>query len=316
VFILKEKSFLTKSTMRIYIDLPNEARTVIALFNVVACAVSISVRIYHQKKQKTEVPKISAMGLSCIFVAFLCSCSFMNFASNFFFGDDSWCALSLKLNTGTYSLHRVLLYLFIIFRLEVLNQSNVISSRIIRAVKNLIGMFGISMVVVTILSTHGIWDPQLGCKFEMNLAILISLFLIDATICFGGTWMFVRPLRLIVRNIERESVRHMLKRTTTWSLVSLISTLVAMLALVLTTGFGGIVGVDCSVTSFSLVMMMSPVKRQLRPKKHRDTRQKASVEVELVTSIVQEKPFGNEPSSEVLDKHFQKVLNKNRIQEV
>jgi len=286
VLLLKKNiSAFPVFTMAIYINLSTEIRAFFAIFNTLACAVLVIIRVYHQKKEKTEIPRISVTGLLCIIAAFLCCLALVNVASDTHFGEDRWCDLSLKLNTLTYSLHRVLLYLFIILRLEVF-PSYLISSRITNAGKMVIGVTGIFILVITILATRGVTDNYSRCALVMNNVLMVPFFAIDALVCVVGAGIFVHLLRLSLRNIDRENVSYMLKRTMTWSLVCLTSTLITMLTVVLTDGAGGIVGFDCSITSFSLVMMMSPVKRQIPSKNGNNSTQKASVEGAEITRVV------------------------------
>jgi len=174
-------------TMSIYINMPIEVHTFFAILNLVACAVLVIVRIYHQTQKNIEGAKLSATGLSCIFFGFLFCLSLVNVDTGTYFGDDRLCALSLKLEATTYSLHRVLLYIFIIFRLEIVNRSNFMSSWIIIAGKIVIVIIGMLVVVITTLTTEGIMDQYSRCTFHMSNSIIIVCFLFDSLICVGGT---------------------------------------------------------------------------------------------------------------------------------
>jgi len=300
--------------MSIYIGLSIVVRTSIAIFNSVACAILLIMRTYHQKNYHTEKGLICWTGFSCMFAAFLCSFSVINVASDFYFGDDRWCGLSLKLNTGTYTLHRALLYIFIILRLEVVSQFDFVNSKIITWVKMVIGTTGIFMVVLMSVSTKGFQDEHYRCTFKVNNAILIPLFFIDVFVCFGGTYMFIRPLKRTLSHIECESIRHMLEKTKTWSLVSLISTLVTMLIIAVTDGVGEVITFDCSITSFSLVMMMSPVRRLERSTQDLTFGEKANGDVHEITSVFQKNPSESEVESD-LDREFEEVLNGQETQQ-
>jgi len=260
-----------------------EVHTLFAIFNFVACAVLVIIRVYHWKKQKIVEFKLSATGLSSMLLALLCCLGLVNSQSEWYFGDVRWCELSLKVNSGTYSMNRVLLYIFIILRVEVINQSNFISSRFIKAGKAVMGIIGTLTVVIATVFTNGVPDEHFGCGFEMDSAIILPLGIIDFSICAGGTWMFVHPLRLSLKNIECENLRDMIERTTIWSIVSLMSTLVGLLTVTIIDGAGGVVGFDCSITSFSLLMMMSPGSRKVVPKSQSKPEQKVRrVEIQYV----------------------------------
>jgi len=300
--------------MGIYIGLSSVVRTSFVIFNSVACAIFLIIRTYHWKKYQTEAGLICWTGFSCMFVGFLCCFSLINFASYMYFGDDMWCALRMKLNIGTYTLYRALLYIFIILRLEVVSQLDFVNSKIITWVKMLIGTTGILMVVLVTVSTDGYLDEDSRCTFKVNNAILIPLFFIDVFVCFGGTYMFIRPLKRTLRHIECKSIRHMLEKTKTWSLVSLISTLVTMLIIAVTDGVGEVITFDCSITSFSLVMMMSPVRRLERSTQDLTFGEKANGDVHEITSVFQKNPSESEVESD-LDREFEEVLNGQETQQ-
>jgi len=285
----------------------------LGMLNIVICAVLIIVRVHHQKKEKERVLKLSVTGLSCMVWGFLSCLGMLNTSVEWLFGDQKWCAMSMRLNAAAYSLHRVLLYLFIIFRLEVVNKSAFVNPRMINVGKVVIGVSGTFMALTSILSIKGLTtDKQYKCLFDMNYGLIVTLFVIDTSVCVGGTWVFLRPLWFTLKHIESESVRYMVKRTTVWSTVSLMSTFTAALIVAAFDGLGGIFAVDCSVTCFSLVMMMSPMKPRLHSKNRNHSRQKASVEV-VESSIVKREPSSREePSMETLDEHYQKVLEKSR----
>jgi len=300
--------------MSIYISLSIAVRTSLAIFNSVACAIFLILRIYHQTGYQTEAALIRWTGFFCMFAGFLCSFSVINVASDSYFGDERWCGLSLKLNTGTYTLHRALLYLFIILRLEVVSKFDFVNPKIITCVKMVIGTTGIFMVVLVAVSTDGFSDENSRCTFIISNAILIPLFFIDVFVCVGGTYMFMRPLKRTLSHIECDSIRHMLEKTKTWSLVCLISTFITMVIIAVTDGFGEMITFDCSITSFSLVMMMSPVRRLERSTQDLTFSKKAKGEVQEITSIFKKNPSGSEMGSD-FDRELEKVLNEQETQQ-
>jgi len=268
--------------MALSVILPTEVYTSFAIVNFVACAVMVIIRVYDWKKRKIENLQLSAIGLSAMLFSLLCCFGLMNTQSELYFGDDRWCELSLKVNSGTYSMSRVLLYIFIILRVEVINQANFISSRFINGVKAVMGITGIITVVIAIVFTNGVPDEHFGCGFEMDSAILVPLGLIDFSICAGGTWVFIYPLRKTLQDIESEDLRDVIDRTTIWSVVSLMSTLLGLLTITIIDGAGGVVGFDCSITTFSLLMMMSPRSRKVVPESQSKPEQIArDMEIEI-----------------------------------
>jgi len=272
-----------KCAMSIQIDPSREVRIFFAILNSVVCMLLLIIRLHHWKG-RTEVLKISLTGSSCILAALVCCLTVLNTGADWIFGNLRFCDLSLRLVLSTYALHRALLYLFIILRLEVINRSQVMNPRIISLGKIVIGIIGISMVVVTALAVHGISDNFRNCTTIMQTEIIVPFFALDGLICAGGTWMFISPLRKILRNMERVSVRRTLKTTMTWSIVSLIGTLISMLTIAVTDGLGGVVACDCSITSFSLVMMMAPVRHKVLSNVDSTSKKAAVLQAEMMGS--------------------------------
>jgi len=247
----------------IHLDVPDIIKYLLVVSSLVTCALAIIVRVYHQKKMEIGNPKLSVTGLSCIFLAFLHCCAALNIEDNWYFGDKRWCELSIKMSVATYTLHRFLLYTFIIFRVEVINQSSFMHFRIISVGKAVIGVSGIVVVTASIVFTRGVSNEEFSCRFDANESLLLMQILIDTSICVTGTWMFTRPIRASLRDIPSGAMRNMLARTSSWSIVCFVSTLIAMSTLVLFSGLGVIISIDSSVTSFALVMMMTPVSNSM-----------------------------------------------------
>jgi len=245
------------------LDVPDIVKYVLVVSSMFTCALMLIVRLYHQKKKYIEKHKLSVMVLSCIFLAFLHCCAALNIESNWYFGDKRWCELSMKMSVATYTLHRFLLYTFIIIRVEVVNQVNIMSSRNFSIGKVVIGVSGILVATSAIMFTRGISDEEATCRFDTNGSLILIQILIDTSICVTGTWMFTGPVRRSLIESPHGKMRDMLARTRSWSIVCLVSTLLAMSTLVLFSGLGVIISIDCSVTSLALVMMMSPVNSNM-----------------------------------------------------
>jgi len=250
------------SMTRTSLSVPYELRSFFVILNFVACGVLIIVRVYHLRNAEIEERKITVTCLSCQLVALIYCLTTANTQMEWFFGNVRWCDLSRKMAATTYALWRVLLYLFIIFRLEVVNQGNFVNSRIIDTCKFVIGVAGIFMVASTIVYAKGITDQHFNCLFEIEDSIIIVMFMIDASVCVGGTWMFIRPLAQITRDIENLKIQYILRKTKIWSIVCFISTMVATLTVAAFDGAVGVFAFDCSITSFSLVMMMAPMSER------------------------------------------------------
>jgi len=242
-----------------------DVKVLLATLNLTLCAIFSSIRIYQQRTRKSELSKLSATGLCCMLAALLqCACV-VNTESWWYFGNtDRYCDISLKLCTFVYSVYRTLLYVFIILRIEVVSQSKTIRRRTIRVAKVVVGVNGTFIMASSLIFPRGVEDLGLVeveyCTFEVPLVVLSVTVLADLVICVLGTWMFIRPLRATLSSIEDENLRQLLRWTTIWSTVSLMSTVIAFLIAVALDGAAGFVGFDCSITSFCLLMMLSPEK--------------------------------------------------------
>jgi len=170
-----------------------------------------------------------------------------------------------------------------------------------------IGTIGTCMVVVMVVSTDGITDQLGRCTFKMKTIVLIPLFSIDAFVCFGGTYMFIRPLKETLSHIEDESIASVLQRTMTWSLFCLGATLMTMLIIGVTDGLGVFVSFDCSVTSFSLVMMLAPAEFLRDSSKLDPNLENANVEIEDLTNVFKKSESGYELANDILDSHCEEV---------
>jgi len=284
-----------------------------AIFNLAACVVLVILRIYHQSNQKIQHPKLSLTGLLCIVLALLCCSALLNLKSNWYFGDIGWCALSMKLSSTIYAMHRVILYIFIILRVEVVNHANLMSPRLLCAGKVLIGVNGICMIGVHIVFVTGVTDEHSSCSFDVTQdGILVPVWVIDTFICAGGTWMFIHPLKKILENIENRSLHNMLRKTKIWSIVCLVSTLISNLIAGFIDGAAGVVGFDCSITSLGLLMMMLSKSHKM-PKSFIDSSKAGRVELQDKIILPEGKPSSGPQrrlSSVLLDKIIQGVLRE------
>jgi len=279
------------------VSVPFEGRLVLAVLNWVTCAVLVIVRVYHQRKQKIKHPLLSATGLSCMILALSFCSGLMIHEIKWHLNDKRWCNMTMKLIAATYTVHRVLLYTFIILRLETVNQLNFVSSRFIDACKAVIGVTGIFMIFASIVFSEGVKDQYFNCWFECNEIILLTIAVIDISICVVGTWMCIQPLRLSVRDIENLTLRIIMRKTKIWAMVCLISTLIALLTVGVVDGAAGVMGFDCSITSFSLVRIMSPVSLKVVPKSFNTSTHNASVQVERISTYSARKPSERRQSS-------------------
>jgi len=263
----------------------------LAILNFLACTCFVIIRVYHHRKYSPEKPKLSGLGISCMTAGVLHCLMLINNNIEWYFGNvDRYCDLSMKLSALTYALTRALLYTFIIFRLEVVNQANFLKDWIIDTTKVVIGLFGIFIVVCSIAFTSGAEDEYWSCAFFVKEDVIIVLFLIDSFICTVGTYTFIRPFTKSLISLENKALRYMLKKTLCWSAVCLVSTMIGLLTLALVEGAGGVSGFDCTVTSFALLMMMYPVKDNVAFEDSKNVHD--NLPIELKTDLT--KPYDRE----------------------
>jgi len=114
--------------------------------------------------------------------------------------------------------------------------------------------------------------------------------------------MFIRPISYSVKSIENDRLSLMLGKTKFWSIICLLSTLISIFAVAIVDGIAGFVGFDCSITSFSLLMIMKPVKPKVALQSSSNTNQNLRVDASVEQRYLdQENPsFGlqtSDPSS-------------------
>lgn len=236
----------------------------IAITNLVACTLFSMIRVYHHSKWRLELPRLSITSLLCMLLGILVCLIVLNNESGWYFQNvEKYCDWSIKLCVFTYTLHRILLYVFIIFRIEIVNKLKIIGKRTITFGKFLIAANGIYMLTCSMIFPHGEKDLVMnkGCSFHVWYVVLFIGVAFDVFIYVGGTYLFIRMLRHTFRLVvEDENLRLILRKTVFWAAISLMSTVIAMLIVGFVDGAAGVVSFDCSVTSFSLLMMMYPVR--------------------------------------------------------
>ena len=125
--------------------------------------------------------------------------------------------------------------------------------------------------------------------------------------------MFILPLKKTLIAIENESLQKTVRKTIIWSIVCLVSTMITLLTLAMVDGAGSLVGFDCTITSFSLLVMMSPVKRKIDIETSIQSSEKVKVELEITFLTQPPKTKNNLRASEViLNKEINEYLNEVR----
>jgi hypothetical protein len=258
-------------------NVSKEWDTVFAVFNSVACFVFITLLLYYQRIGEIKLSKLSVTALLSMLGAFSQCLASVNIQAEWFLGNPGrFCDLSMKLTTTSYAVHRALLYMFIILRSEVVNTANFVETRIIYASKIVIALDSVLMVSLSAIFAQA--DEECGFEFNKWLILLISFF--DLCVCGTGTYLFIRPVRQLLKFEECERLKRVLGKMMFWSTISLISTVVAILTVLIIDGAAGVVGFDCSLTSFCLLRMMTPVKYEEHSQSNKNSNQQRGVEMQ------------------------------------
>jgi len=283
---------------RVSVSLSFEAKNYLAAFNLAVCTILLIAQVYYLRNHKIKQPKIIATGLSVMVLAFLYCITLVSLQSEWIFGDIKWCNPVMKLSSIFYALLRIVLYIFIILRVEVVNQSNSISPRLILVCKAVIGVLGFVMVAFSIIFPIGVADEYSICSFDVTVdRILVPVFASDTFICIGGTWMFLRPIKKTLVYMDDPELRNTLRTTTIWSIVCLVSTLLATFFFAIVGGFQGVLGFDCNITSLGMLMML-PKGRKIPSKTSGDSSQVGTVAF-AKTRVAEDKQFsGHIPFSD------------------
>jgi len=233
-----------------------------AIFNAVMTGGSLILRLRHHYKYPSKLKWMSAMGFASILVGCLVCWGLINAATLWVYGNiHRWCDLNVKVTCSLYVLHRSCLYAFVVLRIEVVNRKEMISEWTIRAGKWVVSVLCISLFVVAVVCPYGVEDENWVCTFEMNYTVLVVGFLFNLLICLGSSWLFIRPLWQILEKTNDVALQKTVRKEFIFLGTSIFFTVITILTIAMVDGGSGILGFDCAVSSFCLVMLMSPVKR-------------------------------------------------------
>jgi len=160
-------------------------------------------------------------------------------------------------------MHRFCIYAFIVFRVELVSRKDVISGWKFRAGKCAVLLFCSCLLVFAIVFPYGVEDENWACNLEMDWIIIYICFAFDMILLFGASWLFIRPLWNILKTSDDDTaLRITVRKELVWLGLSVLVKLLTFLTLGLVDGSGGVIGFDCSISSFCLVMVMTPIKQR------------------------------------------------------
>jgi len=221
-----------------------------------------------QKEVKCSVLTIS--GLAVItFGIFVCTfVTIANVRDLRHFNDvdlERTCRYGMKIATVTYCMLRFSVYIFLIYRIDLVNFDSS-KSTFITLFKWMIVLCDITGVGLALgLSKGTLVDGEvLSCRGRFNPILLFFVALADFLICFIALMWFLRPLRNINKSftandmLEDEFVIRLIKKMRFYGYIMIWSTVLAICASGIFGGLPLIYALDAGVTSCALVLIYEP----------------------------------------------------------
>jgi len=241
------------------IIIPHEVLVVAAIFNTIVCTSCLIVRLYQHFYYKIQLNKLLLLGFCSIVFSTLTTLGLLVFeAKKYTYSELLWCTWNLKVNALFYAIHRAFLYGFVVWRIGLLHQNCHKCS--IRLSKWAIAIYGAFLVFGVFVYTSGTPDKEWACNLHENETILIVAFSMDIILCSFSTWIFLRPLKSILKEYEDSNIRRIAKKEVVYVGISLLSTLLTFLGIELIEAISVVaVGLDSSITTICLLVLLSPV---------------------------------------------------------
>jgi len=238
---------------------PHEVSLGGAILNTIVCTICLTVRLYQHLYYKIQLTKLLLLGLCSIVFSTLNTLALLVFeAKRYAYSELLWCTWNLKASALLYATHRVFLYAFVVWRIGLLHPN--CHKRSIRLSKWAMAIYGVFLVFGVFVYTSGTQNKVWECNLQENETILIVAFCMDITLCFFASWIFLRPLWSILKEYEDSNIRRIAKKEAVYVGISLLSTLLAFIGIGFMEGVPSLViGLDSSITTICLLMLLSPV---------------------------------------------------------
>jgi len=234
------------------------------IVNMVICSICLITRVYWIRKYKTQQTKLMLLGLLSILSAVLyCSVLITKLVMRKYeYREYPVCMIIYVASRIFYALHRAFLYAFVVWRIELVNFSNIMSRSTIRAAKVIIIAFSIFLVVgmgVFIESKNEQWP----CLLNVNIEFLLAGWILDVVIFLMSSWLFLRPLLRTLKVVKDIALQQTVKTEALCISISLLSTMTTAICNYLVVGIMGIsIGIDCWITSCCILMLASPASNK------------------------------------------------------
>jgi len=224
-----------------------------------------------QKEVKCSVLTISGLAVITFGILICTFVTIANVRDLRHFADldlKTTCRFGMKIATVTYCMLRFSVYIFLIYRIDLVN-FDLSKSTSIKVFKWMIVLCDITGVGLALVlsegSLEGLEDGEvLSCRGRFNPWLLFFVALADFLICFIALMWFLRPLRNINESFTAndmlgdEFVLRLMNKMRFYGYIMIWSTVIAICASGIFGGLPLIYAVDAGVTSCALVLIYEP----------------------------------------------------------
>jgi len=246
---------------RYLVHLSNEIYLASAIFCLITCLACMIIRLYYVNKLGLKLTKLMYAGLCSMLSAVLLCSSILTFAIRRFpsYNLDN-CETLFRLSGFFYSTHRVFFYAFIIWRIDVVNKNGEISRQTMCFIRYVFFLGGFFIVFGMSLVTEEEEENKL-CKIRVKRIVLLPATVYDIFIFLVSSWLFVRPILKTLKLVETEWMKKTFVKEVVSIIISLSSTILALLAVSIFDGVVNIaVGLDSTITTCCLLAIATPVR--------------------------------------------------------
>lgn len=235
-----------------------------SIVSMAICSICLITRVYWIRRYKTQQTKLMLLGLLSILSAVLyCSALITKLMMRKYrYRKFPVCMMIYVASRSLYAMHRAFLYAFVVWRIELVNSSKIISRSTIRAAKFIIIACSIFLVVGMGVFIESKSKKQ-PCLLNVNIKFLIAGWILDIVICLMSSWLFLRPLLRTLKVVDDFALQETVKKEALCISISLLSTVTTAVFNYLVEGIMGIsIGIDCSITSCCIVNLASPASNE------------------------------------------------------
>jgi len=220
----------------------------------------------NQKEVKCSVLTVSGI---LIIVFGIATCAFVVVGNSRNLVHLPWlersCQLGMMMGTVIYCALRFSVYIFLIYRIDLVNLAPS-KSVLIVAVKWMIVLCYLSGVAITLIFVRGKLEKGdvVSCRGRFKPIPIFICALTDFIICFIALKWFLRPLKNINRSFQAHDMSgddlifRLMKKMRFFGYIMILSTVVAICVNGIFGGMQFIYAIDSGITSFALVLIYEP----------------------------------------------------------